>query len=364
MDPKHAVMEAKHAVAIIVHYLRSGQADLPDPVREAATVYADACASVNSWLVMCDYLIRVNMRSEALRQAQLAPDLVEQHNSLDFPDRAKWAERAAREGVAVPQPLHTPLAQRLDTAYAHELKVANELREHRRLALSRSDLRQRLNVLRLLARAEPTNLSWAEDIRAYDLARFEEIRRILDDPDQCDDWTVIAGLADELAGQWSCPVPLDVYAEVQNEHARLRREQGAKVLGQLNPELLQALDANDRLRIGDLARRVRKAVETYDVRNTALLGPLKRAEKWIKDRTAFDKLVEEFRLALYHLEWWYARRCYRRLRSYDEFEIPESLVEEYEARARVRAVVWWLVVAVVLITAAVVGCYYLLESQS
>src|SRR5262245_2246007 len=188
------MVEARQAVAVITEYMASNNMDVPDAVREAAEVYAVACRRANERLVTCDQLLRTNQRAEALRQAQLEPDVLKLYADLDIRDWPRWEQVALQVGLAVPPRLNAAAAQRLNKAFAEQQAVGELLRQHRTLALCRAPLRQRLDVVRLLARAEPTNLGWADDLAVFETARFEEIRAAVSDPRAAADW----GLLDEL----------------------------------------------------------------------------------------------------------------------------------------------------------------------
>src|SRR6185369_2792758 len=111
----------------------------------------------------------------------------------------------------------------LNRAYSEEAPLAELLKHHRLLALARAPLRERVETVRLLAKAEPTNAAWAEDVCDYEGARMSEIKAELRQIRQTNDWPRVQALKTEVAGEWSTPMPLDLIGDVENEHKRLMR---------------------------------------------------------------------------------------------------------------------------------------------
>src|SRR5690349_1043823 len=200
--------ELRKAAAVIAEYTASNVMDVPDHLRPAADVYAQACREANDRLTECDRLLRLGLRSEALRQVQLEPDLLNQYKELALRDADRWIDIAQRVGLAVPPRLNTEAAARLNQGFALEQKVKDLLVQHRGLALSRAPLRRRLEILRLLHQAEPLDLGWQDDIRAFESARFEEMRRTVTDPARKADWDAVRGLFEEVSAPgWMSPPP-------------------------------------------------------------------------------------------------------------------------------------------------------------
>src|SRR5205807_1171594 len=98
-------------------------------------------------------------------------------------------------------------------AYAEEAPLAELLKHHRLLALARAPLRERVETVRLLAKAEPTNAAWAEDVCAYEGARMDEIRADLRQIRQANDWPRVQAIKAEVAGNWNTPMPLDLIGD-------------------------------------------------------------------------------------------------------------------------------------------------------
>src|SRR5262245_8937135 len=134
--------ELRQAVAVITEYTASNSMDVPDHLKPAADVYAQACRSANERLTECHRLLKLGQRSEALRQVQLEPDLLNLYKELALRDFDRWAEIAHRVGLTVPPRLNAEAARRLNEGFALEQKSKDLLGQHRALALSRAPLRR------------------------------------------------------------------------------------------------------------------------------------------------------------------------------------------------------------------------------
>src|SRR5437016_310907 len=86
--------------------LHSPDLTIDDKLRRAAEAYANACQQANERLSRCADLLSHGMRSEALRLAELTPDLLELVTELDFPERQDWDDRVLMNDLPLPAPLN------------------------------------------------------------------------------------------------------------------------------------------------------------------------------------------------------------------------------------------------------------------
>lgn len=206
--------DLRRAVAVLTVYLNGPDLPPGNDLSWAASLYADAAEAMNDRLAVCDELLARNQRSEALRQAQIEPDVAGTFAVLDAISRDELAAAAVKYGLRVPPQLAAVVVQRLRLESASDLSTDGLLREHRYLALARAPLRDRLALLRLLVRAEPLNLEWGEDLRAYEIARFDQLRLELLRAEQREDWLGVRSASHELASkEWKLPPPLDLQAD-------------------------------------------------------------------------------------------------------------------------------------------------------
>lgn len=338
-------MDPRQAVAVLIAYVNSGELAVPDTVRAAALTFARACQTLNDRLASCDALLKINQRSEAVRQAKLQPDVLDQYAALEMPDRDRWAETARHLGLPIPPRPDAQAARRLHAAFTTDQTVGVLLQQYRFLAVSRAPLRQRLDVLRLLVRAEPTNFGWLADVRAHEAARLTEIRNALDDRSRVEDGNFIRALEEELRGGWTSPVPLEIVGLLRQASVEFRRRAGQEVLRRLNPRLLRAIRADDFDQVKELHAQIGSAAEQHGVAlSSRAMAVFHEADAWLdaerkrrKREKAFWRIVEALRIALDETsDWEYVRHYYSQLRQFPELEIPEDISERYAAWARSR----------------------------
>jgi hypothetical protein len=359
--------ELHRFVTTLAEYVVSDNLEVPDNVRKAADLYAKECEKTNERLVSCDQLLKNHQRAEALRQAQLEPDVLKVYAELDFPNRELWEETALRTGLAVPPRLNAKLARRLNQAYAEAQSTEDLLRQHRLLALQRAPLQRRLEVLRLLSAAEPNNLGWSEDVQDFEAARFDEIRAAINDPTKANNWAIVRGLLDDLqAENWLTPPPLDVIAAVQERHDDMRRKQGERLLRLLNPQLQRMVSDGNLEGAMDLEAQAIKVVEDYGIPDKSpLVVPLRQTTDWIDAERKRRKLQKQYDQALDQLTraledgvaWSYVQHYYEVVMEYRK-PIPRDVAERYQAKARFRTMMWILggsaTLVILLIVVAVI----------
>lgn len=360
--------ELRQAVAVIAEYTSSDAMDVPDHLKPAADVYAQACRSANERLTECDRLLKQGMRSEALRQVQLEPDLLNLYKELALRDADRWSEIAHRVGLAVPPRLNAEAARRLNEGFAHEQKVKELLVQHRALALARAPVRRRLEILRLLHRAEPLDLGWQDDIRAYEAARFEEMRRAIADAARRKDVDACRALYEEVsAAGWASPPPLDLVGTIGDVYRPMMAGEGRRLLAGINPLIVTAMAEGDLAAIKRLEAEARDVAARHGIgEDDRALDQVYEAVEWakgerveIKQERAFRKAVEVLREYLTDgTDWWYCQEQYRLVRDFGR-EIPEDVARLYASRARFRTILWGLGVGAVVVLAAVGLAVYL-----
>ena len=102
----------------------------------------------------CGELLKAGLRSEAIQQAEMEPNLLDIVATLDFPEREIWTQFASQYGIVSPAPLPLDIAAELNEAYAIEQPLGALLARHRLLALARSPLRLRMATLREIAETD------------------------------------------------------------------------------------------------------------------------------------------------------------------------------------------------------------------
>jgi hypothetical protein len=138
-----------------------------------AAKYAALCDDANSRLTQCTQLIASGRRAEAIQLAEADPKLLDMVGALDFPGREAWLELASIYDLPPPSPLRIDDAAALNAAFAAQAPLESLLAQHRRLALARAPIEQRLATAREIARLDPEPTSWDDELRSYERAWYD-----------------------------------------------------------------------------------------------------------------------------------------------------------------------------------------------
>jgi hypothetical protein len=217
---------------------------LSEEMREAATGYREACLAVNARLRRCEEYLAKGLRSEAIQLAESDPPLLDTVATLDFPERPQWEQIAALYGLPSPPKLQLQTAEALNRAYSEQQPLQQLMKEHRRLALSRAPIIDRLTHLRKLQTADVGNPVWVEDIREFERVRLSQLSTDVDSVLTQKDAAGIARVWTELRETpWVSGVP--------QQH--INRMQGA-FLKQVSEELHEAV----------LGQRIERAINARE----------------------------------------------------------------------------------------------------
>lgn len=263
-----------------------------------------ACAEVNERLNRCAGYLRQGLRSEALQLARTAPDLLDQVAVLDFPERAEWDELALTHGWPKAAPLAIDLAEAINEAYALEDPLEDLLRSHRRLALARAPLAARLAVMRQIGALDVNNMIWAEDVRRFESARFEQIEHEVRAARAQLDGVALGALATEVetAGWLSTP-PESVVSATTEAVGYVKREEARKAMRSLLTPLDQARIANDAVLGRRLRQRWLSLLEDAGLTSRDVLrGEAQVALDWLAGEDRREQHESDFRLAVDDLE--------------------------------------------------------------
>jgi len=262
--------------------------------------YAAACAEANERLNRCAFFLRQGLRSEALHLAKAEPDLLDMAAVLDFPERAEWDELAIRYGWAKAPALGVDHAHALNEAYGEEDPLQDLLRRHRRLALARAPLTQRLEVMRQIAQLDTNNPIWIEDIRRFEVARQNEIDQDIQTAKAGLELPRMEAIVRELEmAEWTI-APAE--ARLDSAHAALghvRRQVARRALGELAEGLRKAYANSDVTRGRELRARWMAMVDTAALAQGDPLGGeaqgafdwLRKQDRWDADERAFQEAV-------------------------------------------------------------------------
>jgi hypothetical protein len=169
-----------------------------DAMRSLADAYSAEVARVNERLSKSVALLRKGLRSEAIQLASMNPNALDAAAALDFPEFGDWCEVLQFLGIPVPAEVQRDLADQIHEAIVDTQPLEGMLRKHRRLAIARAPLAWRLNTLRAIAKLDPTNPVWEEDIEALEVARLRQLSAEVDNAIKTADLNWVKQLYDEL----------------------------------------------------------------------------------------------------------------------------------------------------------------------
>ncbi|QEG38604.1 hypothetical protein UC8_05610 [Roseimaritima ulvae] len=130
-----------------------------------AQQYADACSRTNERIFECVKLLRVGMRSEAIRLAELEPNILDELSSLNFGERGAWLALAEQLGVPTPDPAFE-MAREISDAYDQHEETKGLACQLRLQNIYRRPKEERLQTLEKLLQVDPNNPAW---LRNYSL---------------------------------------------------------------------------------------------------------------------------------------------------------------------------------------------------
>ena len=265
--------------------------------------YTQAVAELNERLRHCESLLQKGHRTEALDLCR-REELLERVAVLDFPESAVWLDYVDQFGIAPGPALLVELAAEINDAYLAEESVEQLLVRYRLLNLARCPLSMRLRLLRRLAKEDPTNPHWSEDVRQFERLRLEQLAREVRRARQAQDVKTLARLEEELLqAPWSIAPPQALIQEVLQAHEQARRRHARKELKQLAQELNDAFSGFDVELARQLRQRWETAVELAEVEPTdPILEIAAPALEWLEQEDVREAQLQEHREAVAHLE--------------------------------------------------------------
>ena len=211
-----------------------------------AMAYGLEVGQANDRLSVCVNLLRKGLRSEAIQQAGMRPNLIEWCARLDFPEIEDWFEILQFFQVPLPRALNRDAVRQLQEALVDEQPLEELLRQHRRLAIGKAPIGWRLHVLRRIAQVDSANPVWAEDVELWEKARLREIPAELDVALKAENATACRALAKELSSKvWRIQPPPDLVKDARAASNRLEYASQCTELQTIATAMSDAFCAND-----------------------------------------------------------------------------------------------------------------------
>jgi hypothetical protein len=277
-------------------FLGRSDQTLTDDVRGLVGELGELCVAADSRLRRCEDYLRRGLVGEAIHLAEVEPPVLDVVGALDFQGREQWEEVLNMYGLPVPPRVNLSRAAALNQAYELHQTLEPLLREYRRLCLSRSPPGERMAVLRELARNDPGNSSWNDDLALCESPALVELRQAFEKAVPRGDLVALAAVAQHLqGGAWSSPQAAGLTQQVLAELQALRGKQARKELATRSAALSRAMERDD------LASVTNAYQPLFDVWQAAALPTedpisqqLLQAAAWIQNAQQRFARQEEF----------------------------------------------------------------------
>ena len=258
----------------------------PDFLRDAAAQYAEACAEVNQRLRQVGQLLKRGLRSEALQLTEEEPNLLDFVAMLDFPELPAWRDLLKRWGMAPPPALLIDLAADINQAYADHQPLELLIKQHRILALARVPLSARARTLREIRRADPTNMTWEEDLKIFETAQIKQLDREIDAACRHNNLSALTEIKEDLDNDgWLVSKPKALLQKVNRLHKELSAKLARVVLERLAQDLNSAHISFNVERGFQFRQRWNEAAKTADLQNDEpLYEQAAPALDWLADQ--------------------------------------------------------------------------------
>ena len=269
------ISDIRKIVDSIRFFISNGSRTSEAELRKWAVEYSRFCAYVNERLQQCRDFLRRGLRSEAIHAAQHSPSVLEMITTLEFDDRDIWQDYCENHGLPSAPELLTEIAAELNEAYSVQIPIRELLENHRRAALSRAPLKERLAILHKLARTDAENDIWEQDVRDYEKERFREIEKEFKSATAEGDLRLLMEVRRELSSEnWMALNVTDARKAADSAIAKVNIRQSRDELGRLS-ELLRDAHASMNREEG---RRLRDEWQRHSLVAGLTLGdPLSQA---------------------------------------------------------------------------------------
>ena len=256
----------------------------PDLYRSLAEDYAKACKDMIGRLRACVAYLRSGNAAEAVRLAEVEPNLFDIYNLLDFPEREEWVGVLESFGYKLPPPFPKDLARQLNDAYCQSASLEPLQKRYRVLAIERAPLAERLQVLRSIAAVDPINPSWRKDLEAFEEERLKELGHDIDRAVADNNYVEMRKLQKEISQNWCVPVPAYMRDKLNIKLRGIHFQSLQKQLEELVGQLQQAHDERDIEKGQTLVDEIREIVgESGMAMPTELSDRAEDAIRWLND---------------------------------------------------------------------------------
>ena len=275
-----------------------------EQVAELVWAYAAYCRRVDHKARQCLDLLRQGRRNEARKLAKQSPDVEQELNLLDFPEREDWLDLCEGAGLPIRQSLDTVAVRAIiQEVYGDGGRMEQLLRTFRRMSLGQAPLADRLRILRSIRRADPDRDFWEDAVRNYEVARLEELMGETNVASARGDLAAIEQVLGELgSGDWltSPTAHVNAVEKVAGPH---RRRHAYDRFQRLLEELHQAHAEMDEDRCRSLLAEWQDVVDRTGVApQEEMKSGVAPIRAWLGDRDAAIRTDLDFHEACAQLE--------------------------------------------------------------
>ena len=193
-----------------------------------AEAFAELCRLTNERAYQCEELLKAGQRADAGRIAKAAPDLGRVFKEASFTELRIWLDICETYGLAIPYLLDYEVIEGvIDDVYGLSHAKEELIRFHRRLAMSRAPLNQRVRVLRRLHQIDVDNPDWTADLGVLETALVEQLSKDALRADKLGDLATLTQIRDELASDIWLKPPSDKLVRALDERIKPHRQKRA-----------------------------------------------------------------------------------------------------------------------------------------
>lgn len=321
--------------------LASSHNPAKEQLRELHGELTDQIRRVNKRLRECDALLAKGLRTEAIQLAEQEPPLLDLVSVLDFSELPEWNDFVAELGLSVAPELQIEIAADLNRAYSDDSPLEQHLRKFRLSSLARAPLRNRILLLRKIAKLDAGNPIWESDLKSYEEVRQRQIKDQIQVAVRNRDFEGLREISAELHGKWMVSPAKQMVARVDQEIKSLQMEASRKRLAQLADDLLDAYDDKVVAWASELQAEwetVLKAcgssddIRGYQRQVRPVLAWLSEQKKHQEEQARFGEAVERLQRSIDSGHE--VRELERRMTAVTKisgFEIPEDVQDAYDA---------------------------------
>ncbi|GHT21785.1 hypothetical protein FACS189419_03230 [Planctomycetales bacterium] len=189
--------------------LAHSDAVVPEKVQILAAQYAEECKKLNERFRTILPLLQQGNLSEAIRLAEMSPNITDWYGTLDFEGHTDWIDICQGLGYDEPLPLPDESMRMLNDAYLQQAPLEPLLRWNRIYALNNSPIADRLQVVRAIVKKDTMNFFWKEDQEKFEKIRLTQLKNDVDTAIKTKNSTAVSELCKELTSpDWLVQPPV------------------------------------------------------------------------------------------------------------------------------------------------------------